>query len=112
MRVCARARTCVYVHVMHVCVCVCVHMCICVCDKYIISQEPDTPDIIAITATTPTHPLSSHDDDNTLVPDLEEESVVSESRRRCYHPSITSANHSYISQMDNISSKSSIDNCV
>ena len=70
-------------------------------------QEPDTPDITAAVATAapshqPSPDISYHD--NTLVTDLEVETVGSVSRR-CYHPTRISPHHHYTSQADSVSSK-------
>ena len=87
--------------------CVCVHVYTCII-QYNDLQEPDTPDIAVITtattATTSHQPsLVLHDSDDTLVADVEEESVVMVSQRRCYHPSVTSSHHHYTSQTDGAS---------
>ena len=68
-------------------------------------QEPDTPDIAAITTATTSHQpsLALYDSDDTLVADVEEKSVVMVSQRRCYHPSVTSSHHHYTSQTDGAS---------
>ena len=52
-------------------------------------QEPDTPDISTVHTTS--LPLS--DDDNTLVPEQEDEPLMMSRVRRSYHPTSQSVHH-------------------